>query len=317
MTDLATVKIAGATTTPDTHLVGGLRRSPRKAILFALAAIFCLCVLDVLVKWLAASYSIPQIIFLRYIGGLALALVVAQRSGGFAQLRTNRISGHLTRSLFNLITMLLFYYALRMLPLADVVAIAFAAPLFMTLLSILFLGEKVGPARWLALAIGMVGVIVILRPGDGSLGLGGALALCSALFYALTQISARQLSSTESSATILFYYSAGVLVITMCLLPWNWQMPSLFDWGLFVLLSIFGSYGQLFLNQACRYGEVSMLASIEYTGLFWAVLFGFLVWGDIPTWSVVIGAGIIVASTLFITRREMMRKDIPLRESAG
>ncbi|WP_170984508.1 DMT family transporter [Rhodoligotrophos defluvii] len=290
------------------HLAhGALQRAPRKAILFALAAIFCLCTLDVLVKWLAARYSIPQIIFLRYIGGLCLALAVAHGSGGFGQFRTRRLSGHLTRAVFNLITMLLFYYALRALPLADAVAIAFAAPLFMTLLSIGLLGERVGIYRWSALLVGMVGVVIIMRPGDAGFGLGGLAALASAFFYALTQISARQLSNSESSATILFYYSILVLLVSAALMPWYWQMPSLTDWGLFVLLALFGSVGQLFLNQACRYGEVSMIAPVEYTGLFWAVLFGFLVWGDIPSWSVILGAVVIILSTFYITRRELMQ----------
>ncbi|WP_342642707.1 DMT family transporter [Rhodoligotrophos ferricapiens] len=291
------------------HLAhGALQRSPRKALLFACAAIFCLCVLDTLVKWLAEHYSIPQIIFLRYIGGLALALAVARGSGGLGQFRTKRLGGHITRAIFNLITMLLFYYALRALPLADAVAIAFAAPLFMTLLSILLLGERVGPYRWSALIVGMIGVVIILKPGGDGLGLGGLAALASAFFYALTQISARQLSNSETSATILFYYSMGVLVISGAMMPWYWELPSAHDWMLFVLLAVFGSFGQLFLNQACRYGEVSMIAPMEYTGLFWAVLFGFLVWGEVPTWTVLLGALVIILSTLYITRREMMQK---------
>lgn len=293
----------------DRHLAHGtLHRSPRKAILFAIAAVFCLVILDMLVKWLTATYAIPQIIFLRYIGGMALALGVAWNSGGFGQFRTRRLPDHVVRAVFNLITMLLFYYALKVLPLADAVAISFAAPLFMTLLSMVLLRERVGIYRWSALIFGMIGVIIILRPGHESLGLGSLLALASALFYALTQISARQLSTSESSATILFYYSLGVLLISGCIVPFYWQTPTLFDWGLFGLLALFGSVGQLFLNQACRYGEVSLIAPMEYTGLFWAALFGFLVWGDIPSWSVILGAVIIVASTLFITQRELALK---------
>lgn len=293
----------------DRHLAhGALHRSPRKAILFALSAVFCLVVLDMLVKWLTEKYAIPQIIFLRYIGGLTLALTVAYTTGGFGQLRTRRLPDHAIRSVFNLITMLLFYYALKVMPLADVVAIAFAAPLFMTLLSMALLGERVGPYRWTALVVGMIGVVIILRPGHESIGLGGLLALLSALFYALTQISARQLSNSETSASILFYYSLGVLLISGCLVPFYWQMPPLEDWGLFFLLALFGSFGQLFLNQACRYGEVSLIAPMEYTSLFWAILFGFMVWGDIPSWTVILGASIIIVSTLYITRREMAVK---------
>ncbi|WP_119462292.1 DMT family transporter [Rhodospirillaceae bacterium SYSU D60014] len=295
------------------------RNLPVRAVLYMFAAVSALAVLDAAVKWLTTGYSVPQIAFLRYIVGLGLAIALALRLGGVRTLRTRRLPGHALRSVFNIATMLTFYYALALMPLADAVAIAFAAPLFMTALSVPMLRERVGPRRWTAVVIGFAGVLIILRPSGAGLDLAALLALTSALLYALTLISSRQLSTTEPSHTILFYYSVSVLLATGAVLPWQWTTPSLADVWIFLLAGVAGSFGQFFLAQAFRYGEVSLLAPIEYSALLWAILFGFVLWGEVPSWTVLGGAALVIASSLYIVHREAVtaRRQLPNPGSAG
>ena len=276
-----------------------------------------LTLLDAGVKWLTTDYAVPQIAFIRYVFGLGLAVVLAGRMGGLGTLRTRRPFGHALRSVFNLATMITFYYALKLMPLADTLAITFATPLFMTALSVVLLKEKVGWRRWSAVLIGFVGVLLILQPSGEGVAAGAMLAIVSAFLYALTLITSRQLSTTEPSHTILFYYSVGVLTMTgaagllgeTAWLPsWEWAPLRAADLWIFVLVGVSGSFGQFFLNQAFRYGEVSLLAPMEYTGLLWGILYGMALWGEVPSWVVLVGAAIVAGSSLYIAQREARRK---------
>jgi drug/metabolite transporter (DMT)-like permease len=211
--------------------------------------------------------------------------------------------------------MLTFYYALQVQPLADTIAIGYAAPLCMTAFSVPLLKEHVGWRRWSAIVVGFVGVIFILKPSPAGISLGAIFALVAAVLYALTLITSRQLSTTETSHSILFYYSVGVIVVMgfVGLLPqlgvsalWvsPWVVPRWSDLWIVLSVGFLGSFGQFFLNQAFRYGEVSLLAPLDYTALIWAVLLGLVLWGDFPTTAVLIGAAIIVFSSLYVVRRE-------------
>jgi drug/metabolite transporter (DMT)-like permease len=288
-----------------------LRSSPGKAVLYMLGAVTCLSGMDAGIKWLTADYSVPQVAFMRYLVGLLVALAIAARMGGLGTLKTRRPGGHLLRSALNLGTMLTFYYALRLLPLADTFAVGYAAPLFMTVLSVPLLKEKVGPRRWAAVCLGFLGVLVLLQPSGTGFNAGSMLALTSAFLYALTIITSRQLSATEASHTILFYYSVCVIVALGLTMPWNWTTPPWQDLWLVLTVGLAGSFGQFFLNQAFRYGEVSLLAPLDYTGMIWGVLFGFVLWGDLPTAGVLIGAAIIALCSVYIVRREALRRRAP------
>ena len=152
-------------------------------------------------------------------------------------------------------------------------------------------------------------MLLIAGPGSGpggiEIGWGAVLALISAFTYAVTLITSRQLSRTELSHTILFYYSISVILVTGATLPFNWVTPTWSDLWIFLLVGITGSIGQFCLNQAFRYGEVSYIAPIEYTGLLWGMLFGVMLWGDIPTWTMIAGALIVVLANLYVLRREI------------
>ena len=278
-----------------------LRVAPRKAILYMIAAVSSLAILDAGVKALAEGYPVPEIAFLRYIVGLMLALGLAMRSPeGIGGLATRRPVGHLIRSFCNLGAMLLFYYAIASMALADVVSIAFAAPIFTTTFSVLLLKEKVSARRWTAVAIGFAGVLVMVQPGGGVWGAGAAMALASAVLYALTLISSRQLSLTESSHTILFYYSIVCLAATGAVMPWQWVTPAPEHIWLFLLVGVTGSVGQFLMNQAFRFGEASMLAPLDYTALIWAAGFGYVFWSETPSPAVLAGVVLVAFSTMLV-----------------
>jgi drug/metabolite transporter (DMT)-like permease len=296
-------------------VVAVYRVAPGKAVLYMIAAAALLTALDVGVKWLAADYPIPQIAFLRYLVGLGIAAAIASRLGGLRTLRTHRAGGHLLRSALNLATMLSLYYAFRAMPLADALAISYASPLIVTALSVPLLGERVGPRRWTAVVVGFAGVLIIVRPGGEGIALPALLALASAFCYALTLITSRQLSTTESSHTILFYYSVWVLVAMGAVLPWQWSTPAWADLPVFLFVGVSGSLGQFCLAQALRYGEASMLAPIDFTAILWAILFGFLFWRDVPSWTMIGGAALVIATSIYIAHREA-RSGWPNRRSA-
>ena len=285
----------------------GLRNRPGRAIAYMLAASFLIVVLDTAVKWLARNYSPLEIGFLRYLFGLAVAAGIATRAGGLGTLGTQRPLGHLLRSALNLTTMLTFYYALRHLPLANGLAISFAAPLFATAFSVPMLGEQVGIRRWLAVGFGFVGVLLAVQPSGGGISLGAGLALVSAICWALTMITTRQISATEPSHAILFYYSLSVVVVLGAAMPSVWITPQGLDWIWFLVVGLAGSFGQFCYNQAFRYGEASLTSPFDYFGLVWAALFGFVVFDDIPSGMTAAGAACIVASGVYIARREAIR----------
>jgi drug/metabolite transporter (DMT)-like permease len=213
--------------------------------------------------------------------------------------------------------MLTFYYALEALPLTNSIAIGYAAPLFMTALSVPLLGERVGWRRWLAVVAGFVGVLIAAQPSAAGVSAGALFALAAALFYALTLVTSRQLSTTESSHTILFYYSLFVILALGAWMPWVWETPRWGDLWLIVFVGVAGSFGQFFLNQAFRYGEVSLLAPLDYSGLVWAGLLGFILWRDVPTQWVLAGSAIIMSAGIYIVRREAMLRRREARTGAA
>lgn len=272
-----------------------------------LSAMFLLAALDATAKWLTADYPVTQIALSFFIGGLILSAGLAPFNGGLKSLRTTQIPWHLLRAVFNLGTMLTYYYALRLMNLADAMAITFAAPCFMTILSVPLMRESVGRHRWLATLAGLIGVVVIVRPSLDGVDTPALLAVAAAVLYALMQITSRRLSATDASHTILFYYSIFGL-IAVSTQAGSWPDMKIEDLGAFCLIGLFGSAGLMCLSQACRYGEVSFLAPLEYSQLFWGVLFGILLWGEIPDLPVIVGIAIIVASGLYLLKSPEQRQ---------
>lgn len=300
-----------AQSTIDQH---GLRHHPRIAIAYMLGQALLLTTMDAFVKWLTTDYSVGQIAFMRYFIGLFMVLGVTVASGhGLASLKTRRLKGHVLRSCFNLLTMLTFYLALQLLPLPNAVCIGMASLIFVTALSIPMLREKVGLGRWIAVGIGFLGIVLIVQPKSTGIEWGAIFALVSAMGWALTQVASRQLSNSEPSHRIIFYYALIVVIVLGAAMPFYWVTPNLRDLGLFVGVALIGTSGQFCLNQAFRYGQASLIAPFDYTGLVWATLLGAFIWGDYPNALMLAGAAIVIACCLYILRAGARgRADAPM-----
>jgi drug/metabolite transporter (DMT)-like permease len=232
---------------------------------------------------------------------LLLPMIVAGRVQPW---HSKRIAGHFWRTFMGTTSMVLGFYAVSMLPLADATAIAFSQPLFSVVVAVLVAGEKVRWRRWSATVVGFVGVLVMVRPGEGSLQLGALVALANAATVAVSILLVKRLSDSETPLMILTQFA---IFSTMLLLPpalWVWRWPDLWGWVLAVGIALSATVGQYFWVQAFKSGEMSAVAPFEYMRLPFAVFMGWLVWGEMPVIWTYIGAAIVIASALYIAHRE-------------
>ncbi len=279
--------------------------APVKAMIFMLAAVAMYALVDASAKWLTAGYGVVQILFIGRIVGPAFAIWLAHRHGnGWPDIRTRRLPLHILRTVIALCSIGTYFIALKLLPLAEAVSIGFSSPLFMAILSIPLLGERVGPRRWLAIIVGLIGVLIIIRPGMVPLSWGAVAALGSGILYAFGLIASRRLAATESLPGLMFWFSAIGLVTTGALLPFDWRMPVMADLLPIAVVMLLTTIAQLCLTQAFRYGEVSLIAPLEYTALVWGSFYGWLIWDELPDTWVFVGAGIMVASGIYLIHRE-------------
>ena len=277
---------------------------PLAGIAIMLTGIASFAIMDALIKWLTADYPVPQVIALRSWFGLPFLLWLAMREGGLPALRTSRPLVHFGRFVLVLLLSLSFFWALSMMKLVDAIALAFAAPIIITALSVPLLREPVGLRRWIAICIGFCGVLVMLRPGLGVFEWAALAALGSALVYALLMITTRAFKSTESSASLMLYPQLGISLSGFLMVYFYWVTPTLQDLGLFACAGFFGSIGVLCLTHAFRMAPAAAIAPFEYTALVWATLLGFLLWGELPDGITLLGASIVIASGLYILYRE-------------
>jgi drug/metabolite transporter (DMT)-like permease len=282
---------------------------PLQGIAWMVAGVFLLAVLDALSKHAVSQLSLPVLIAARSAMVLALLLPWVLRSGGWSALRTRRPGAHLLRGVMAVCSMLAFFESLRLLPLATVIAISFAAPLFMTLLSVPLLKERVGVHRWGALLAGFVGVSLIVGPQamDGELGLGAWLALVAAFFYAASMTCVRWLSPTESDLSMLVWQNlimglAGAVGLFFVPLE---VAPSM--WPILALMAILVLVGQRCTFRALRLAPVGVVAPFHYGELLFAAFFGWVFWQEWPGSHVWWGALFVVGAGLFTLWRERSR----------
>ncbi len=281
-----------------------MRNASFKAVCYMLAAIALLSISDAAAKWLVQHYPAVQIVCLRALLGVgpALALVVWER--GRRGLATAHLFAHAVRSVLMLVSWLLFIIALRSISLANAYTLVFGAPLFMTLFGRLFLGEWVSHSRWVAVIGGFIGVLIVLSPASLGFSAAACVALLAAVVWAVTSLVARRLSQREPSTRILFYYMALSALATLPFAVGSWTPVDPAHIPLFVVTGIIGVAAHWLLAQAFRYGEVSLIAPFEYTGLVWAMALGYWLWGDIPTPGVLAGGALIIASGIYMVRHE-------------
>ena len=280
---------------------------PTLGIVMMISGIAGFAMMDALIKWLTTDYPVTQVVALRSWFGLPLLCLLAHFEGGLKALRTYRPEVHVLRYLLVLTLSFTFFWALSQMKLVDAVALSFAAPIFIAALSVPVLKEPVGWHRWVAIAIGFCGMLIMLRPGMGVFQWAALVVLCSALAYALLAITTRAFKSTESTASLILYPQLGVSLTGIALAPLFWITPSLTDLGLFALAGLFGSIGIICLTQAFRMAPVGVVSPFEYTALIWATLLGFLMWRELPDAPTLIGATVVAASGLYIIYRETIK----------
>lgn len=283
-----------------------LRHDMRRGALLMLGATACFAVMGAVVKVLSARHAFLELMFFRNAFSLPIVLAAGLRTG--ALLRTRRLGGHAVRAVSGLMGMGCAFLALSMLPLADQTALNYTQPLFIILLAIPWLGERPGPARWAAVLIGFAGVLVIaagqgLGTGAGLLA-GYGVAALGGFFGALSTMLVRQLSATEASTTIVLWQALLMTGMTALALPLVWTTPGWADLGLLVLMGLIGGVGQVLNTEAFASAQVSSLGPYTYTGLLWAGLLGWLVWGEAPGLAMLAGSALIVGAGFLVLRGE-------------
>ncbi|GHC37809.1 DMT family transporter [Aidingimonas halophila] len=275
-----------------------------RGILWMCAGVFCLSVGDAISKWLGEVHSPVQIIFFRTLISVPLIALIAHFNGGLRKLTTRRPGVHLIRGLIATGTMFCFVFGLTMLPLAETTAIAFAAPLFVTLLSVPLLGEKVDRLPLIAAIVGFLGVLIVVRPGVAGFHPGAFVVIGAALCYALLMITARRYGVREYLWAMVFYVTLVPLLITAVLLPWVWTIPWPIHWLGFLGSGIFGVSAMACITLAFRYAPAALAAPLDYTAMVWAVLLGWWLWGEVPDLWVYVGTLVIIGSGLAIAYHE-------------
>ena len=275
--------------------------------LYMFLSVCAFSVMDLIVKW-SDNYPLGQVIFFRGFFGLVLYYFVIPKERLRDFYFTKRPMLHFSRCFFGLMALLSIFTALRNLPLATVVSISFAAPIFTTIFSIFFLSEKVGHFRWLAVFVGFVGIIIISEPGLSSLNVYYIFPVIFVLGMSYVAISIRQLSSTEPVWLISLYFSAAITLAGLFTIPYGWLMPNLIDLILLSLIGIFGGVANLWLSQSYKFSEVSLVTPLKYLALVFAIIFGYFIWDEIPTIKTLVGATLVITSSIIIFRREILLK---------
>jgi drug/metabolite transporter (DMT)-like permease len=298
------------------------------AILSIVSGMIVLTVNDVAIKWLSGDYPVHEIVLVRTLVAIPLTvLVLAPFEGGPMRWRTAHPFLNVARGLLLALANLGYFLGLAALPLAETMSLFFVAPLFITALSAPLLGEKVGPRRWLAVLAGMLGVVVMLRPGEGMLQIAAVLPMIAALAYALMQSIARRLGPTDRASTMALYLQVTFLGVALAiglavgdgryggtgdpsldflLRAWRWPEPA--DLAIMGLCGVCIGVGGYLITQAYRIGPASMVAPFEYVALPWGALLGYGLWAEIPDSVTVLGMGLIVGSGLYVLLRERGRE---------
>jgi len=275
--------------------------------LYMFLSVCTFSVMDLLVKW-SSDYPTGEVLFFRGFFGLLPTYFLIPKNKLKTFYTTERSKEHLFRCLMGIMALIAIVVALRELPLAVVVSLSYAAPLFITVLSIFLLSEKVGIFRWLAVIIGFMGVIIIAEPGFKGMNYLYFLPLIFCIGMAFVTITIRKLSTTEPIWLISIFFTITISIAGLATIPMGWKMPNFQDFILLALIGVTGGSANLFLTQSYKLSEVSLVAPLKYLALVFAIFFGYFIWNEIPTIKTLIGASLVVLSSLIIFRREIYHK---------
>ena len=279
--------------------------------LYMFMSVCAFSLMDLIVKW-SEDYPLGQVLFFRGFFGVVIYFFIMPRERIKNFYYTKRARLHFLRCLSGLIALIAIFIALRKLPLATVVSISFAAPIFTTIFSIFLLNEKVGFYRWLAVSIGFIGIIIITEPGFDDLNIYYLFPIIFCLGLSYVAITIRQLSTTEPVWLIALNFSIVITLASLFTIPFGWVMPNVKDLALLCMIGFFGGFANLWLSQSFKLSEVSLVSPLKYLALIFGIFFGYLIWDEIPTIRTLLGALLVIASSLIILRREIYhKKEIP------
>ena len=285
--------------TPNTQIRG---------ITYMVLALFLLTVGDALTKWVGTGLPIGQVIFFRALFIFIPTMVIVFTSGGLATLKVTDRRGVGTRALFYSCTTALITTSMILLPLADASAMLFAGPLFVTALATPMLGEYVGWRRWTAVLVGFAGVLIMLRPTPDAIQVLAIVPIVAALFGAFRDITTRRISATESSNAIMFWSNVVLLCAASFTAFFGWDPMTLSDIAQLAILGLIVGVAHWVMIEAYRFGEAAVVSPFKYTAIVWATLLGYFVWGTVPDTFIITGGALVVASGLYILRRETRRQ---------
>ncbi len=282
--------------------------SLQTGIVFMLASGVLFALLDTGAKYLTADHHVFQVVWGRYFFSMALLPLIVGRVSPMRVARTNHLALQIVRSLLLLAATAFFFTALRFIPLADATAISFVSPLLLTMLAIPLLGETVGRRRWTAVIIGLIGALIVIRPGFGMAGWATLLPLASALAYTFYQIATRKLCAVDPPVTIFLYTGIVGTVVMSAVVPFFWTWPTLGGWLVMIALGLLGGGGHYLVIQAFRRAPASALSPFTFAVILWTTTTGYLVFGDAPDAPTMLGAAVIVASGVYVFYRERVVK---------
>jgi drug/metabolite transporter (DMT)-like permease len=282
---------------------------------------------DMAIKFLSGDYALHQVVLIRSVIGMTFLLaIILPLEGGFRILKTKRLRVHLLRGLCVVVANMSFFLGLAAMPLADAVGIFFVSPLIITVFSVIFLGESVGPHRWAAVGIGLIGVIIMLRPGSGSFQLAALLPLTAAFAYASLHILTRKIGGTEKASTMTFYIQITFIAVSALMglslgsgqlagtgdasldfLLREWATPNPKDYIIFAMLGLSSTIGGYLISQAYRSAEAGLAAPFEYVAMPMAIFWGVTVFGEWPDKIAWIGISLIVGGGLYAFLREAVQ----------
>jgi len=263
--------------------------------------------MDATVKWLGDTYPTQQIMFFRSLVALIPLIVIIAMRGGVSTLKTNQVKLHILRSLLGVSAMGLAFYAFSLMRLADAISILHTTPIFMTALSVLLLREKVGWHRWSAVACGFIGMLLVIKPGQGMLESGSLFMIMAALLISCTTIIIRHLSIRDDPVCITFYFTVtGILVSSIGILWLGWKTPPLFDLILLMAVGLLGGIAQYMMTLSYRHAEIGMVAPLKYLTIAFGGGFGYLLWSELPDLQSSLGIAVIASAGLYTLHRELL-----------
>jgi drug/metabolite transporter (DMT)-like permease len=302
--------VPAAAAQPVTNVVTPAKRDddiPR-GIAFMVAATVLFSVSSAFAKWQVALYPVGEVMFIRSFSSLAVCATFILPFTGFAVFATRRPRDHVARGLSQSISQTFSVIAFSMMPLAGAVAINFSAPLFSALLSVLWLKERAGPVRWLVLLAGFLGVLIVTNPGADSLQVGALFALGNAVMYGSVTVAVRGMTATESANTLLMWQMVTIAFFHAFLLLFGFRWPAPIDAAMLVCSGIANAIAQHFWTRALHLAPATAVSPFFYLMLVWALVIGYIVWGDVPTIGLLVGSAIVVASGLVLLWHETQRR---------